>query len=564
MDSFEKINTQKETAPWLNTAAFNVAYTYSYISRAAFYGMIGPQYTSFMTRMVQHWLWWYDGYVPYFHNAEMGIPSTRTGTSLVNKVAKKVVGGRVMFKNAGKDSTKNKLNKALEYISTDWALKSGFESTVKKAVKYAAAAGTSLVKLNKADDKLWVEALRFDSFLPTVGARGELLEVKCFLRHYTNLGGKNPEHGERFQGYYVVEYRHFADYIKADGTVLHNVPVVEYAIHQQCGSINNGEYISQDMARKIPFSDLPKAMRKTIGRAYPDILFDKPVLLPFPDHLGCELVKWTDGVSELPELPFGESFLSQIITQLMSWDYYYAASNTDMYIGRGRIIAPKQIQGKGAGQGYNTGLDSFLFTAWQTSDPDAQKPIPIQFDLRSQSWTDIRNRLIQDISINTGVNISTIASFLQDNTAARTAREVSTEENETAEYVNDQRAIVEKPLNSILNLVTKYYGYDDTVVIRWSSAGLTNRFTLAEIIATGLREGFISLRKAVQMFNYDDDDAQVQEEYETIVKEREETDSMNDAPPFPFGGGDVNGSGDYTAFADGDTNAGAATDTTDG
>ena len=262
-------------------------------------------------------------------------------------------------------------------------------------------------------------------------------------------------------------------------------------------------------------------MRRAIGRAYPDIRFDKPILLPFADSLGCEIVKWTDGVSSLPELPFGESFLSQIVAQLMSWDYYHAASNTDMYLGRGRVLAPKQIQGVGAKSGqYNTGLDSFMFTQWQTTNPEAQKPLPIQFDLRSQSWTEIRNRLIQDISINTGVNISTIASFLQDNTAARTAREISTEENETAEYVNDQRAIIEKPLNAILKLVTLFYGYTDTVVIRWSKAGLTNRYTLAETTEIGLRAGFISQRKAVEDWNFDDDDEQVEEEYHRIAGEK--------------------------------------------
>ncbi len=520
-ENLENINVSKEIAPWMSSAAFNNYYTYSFVSRAAFFGMINPEYHAFMNRFVQNWLWWYDGYVPYFHNAESGIPSTRVGTALVNKIARKVVGGRVMFKNAGKDSTRNGLNETLNFISTEWAVKYGFESVVRKAARYAAAAGTALVKLNKNQKgELWPEALRFDSFLPVVGAAGELLEVKCFLRHFTNLGLTNYTEGSRFQGYYVVEYRHFDDYVRADGTVLHSVPVVEYVIHKQAGSITNGNYVSQSMAESIPFRDLPKSMRKTIGRAYPDIMFNKPMLLPFNDHLGCELIKWTDGVSNLPELPFGEGFLSQIISHLMSWDYYCAASNTDMYLGRGRVITPKYMQGARQDQSsYNSGLDSFMYTQWQTPNPEAQKPMPIQFDLRSQSWTEIRNRLIQDISIITGVNISTIAAFLQDNTAARTAREISTEENETAEYVNDQRAVIEKPLNSILKLVTLYYGHADTVVIRWSGAGLTNRYTLAEILKIGISTGFISQKKAVEMFNYDDDDAQIQEEYEAILAE---------------------------------------------
>lgn len=555
MLEFQNVGCNQEIAPYMQNVAFNNYYTYSFISRASYYAMISPQYYSFMNRFVKNWLWWYDGYVPYFHNSEQGIPSTRIATALVNKISKKVVGGRVMYKNAGNEvytdeNGKVKLNKALSFISTQWAKKTDFESVVKRAVKYAASAGTALIKLNKGSVGLWAEALRFDSFLPAVTSQGELSSVKCFLRFFTNLGVKELKENTSFQGYYVVEYRHFADYVKADGTILKDAPVVEYVIHRQNGTVVSGEYLSQGDSGKVPFNSLPTAMRKTIGKCYPDVRFDTPVLLPFKESLGCELVKWTDGVSGLPELPFGESVLSNIIAHLQAWDYYFAAANTDMYLGRGRIIAPKNITRAGKMTNYNSGLDNFLFTKVETTDPESQKPIPIQFDLRSNDWNEIRNRLIQDIAVNIGVNISTIASFLQDSTA-RTAREISTEENDTAEYVNDQRAIIEKPINKILKLVTMYEGFIDDVVIRWSSAGLTNRYSLAELINTALngQKPFLSQKKAIEMFNYDDDDAQVQEEYERILddmKSNQEPFMNFDSEQDLFNEGDLNEDSEQT------------------
>ena len=524
MSEFENVNVQQDVAPFVQAQAFNNYYTYSFINKSSYYAMIGPQYYAFMNRFVKNWMWWYDGYVPYFHNGEHGIPSTRIASAIVNKLAKKVVGGRIMYKNAGREEKEIKLNPTLEFISTQWAIDTDFERVIKQATQYSAAGGTALIKLNKDDKGLWAEALRFDSFIPTVNARGEIIACKCFLKFFTNLGIQDPKEDERFQGYYVVEYRHFADYTKVDGTVIKNAPVVEYAIHRQCGSVVNGEYTSQSMVEDVAFSDLPKAMRKAIGRTYPDIRFNQPVLLPFKDSLGCELVKWSEGVGGLPDLPFGESVLSNIIAHLQAWDYYFAASNTDIYTGRARVIVPKHIAGVNAGN-YNSGLDSYMYTAWNTTNPEEQKPLPIQFELRSGEWTEIRNRLIQDIAINIGVNISTIASFLNDNTA-RTAREISTEENDTADFVNDRRAIIEKPINKILRLVTLYYGHKDRVVIRWSSAGLTNRHALAEILSMALNSSkpFISQKKAVEMFNYDDDDVQVQEEYNEIVSEMETSD----------------------------------------
>ena len=540
MNEFENVNMQNDVAPFMQAQAFNNYYTYSFISRASYYAMIAPQYNSFMNRFVKNWLWWYDGYVPYFHNGEQGIPSTRIASAIVNKLAKKVVGGRIMYKNSGRELKGDiKLNPTLEFISTEWATNTDFERVIKQAVQYSASAGTALIKLNKDDKGLWAEALRFDSFLPSVNSRGEVVSCKCFLRFFTNLGVRNPKQDERFQGYYVVEYRHFADYTRSDGSIIKNAPVVEYVIHRQNGTIVNGDYLSQSMCEDVPFSELPKEMRKSIGRAYPDVRFNKPILLPFKDSLGCELVKWTEGVSGLPELPFGESALCNIIAHLQAWDYYFASSNTDIYTGRARVIVPKSIAGANASGGnYNTGLDSFMYTQWNTTNPEEQKPLPIQFELRSNEWTEIRNRLIQDIAINIGVNISTIASFLNDNTA-RTAREISTEENDTADFVNDKRAIIEKPINKILRTVTLYYGHSDKVVIRWSSAGLTNRHALSEILSTALNSAkpFISQKKAVEMFNFDDDDVQVQEEYNQILSDAESQEqAYNDSNYF----GDMN------------------------
>ena len=142
--------------------------------------------------------------------------------------------------------------------------------------------------------------------------------------------------------------------------------------------------------------------------------------LPFAD-LGCEIVKWTRGVGNIPELPFGESLLSNLISILMSWDYYFSAFNTDMYLGRGRVLVSELFNSDPKKGNYNAGLDSFIFQRIRSISPEEQKPLPIQFDLRSTSWKEIRDMLIENIAVQTGMNVSTIASFLSDNTA-RTAR----------------------------------------------------------------------------------------------------------------------------------------------
>lgn len=508
MSDFENLQLNNQHSPMNAVQTFNTYWQYSFMDNSAFYQMIPDSYYDFANRWVRNWLWWYDGWVPHFHNQNNGIQATRIATALCDKTAKKVIGGRIMYKNAGQEHSGSnvELNKALSFISTKWAKESDFSSCIKRAVKYACAGGTALIKLNKNNKGLWCEPLRFDSFMVSCDFSGEINEVFSFLQQYTDMTKKEDV-------YYLVEHRYFGEYQLSDGTVLKKAPLIEYVACRNKGNNTNARYLSMK-SEKIEVKSLPRKIRESIIKDYGVLECDTPFILPFSDYLGVELVKWTECISNLPNLPFGESLLSTILPYLASWDYHHSALDTDMYLGRGRVLASSNSLDNVNGN-YNSGLDSFVITKLPYSSED-NAPIPLQFNLRATEWTAIRDLLVQDIAINTGLNISTIASFLTDNTA-RTAREVSTEENETAGFVDDKRELIEKPFNNIIKRVLRYYGYVDDVVIRWSSAGLTNRMTLTEIINMAMQGGFLSKYKAVQMFNYDDDDAQVQEEYERII-----------------------------------------------
>lgn len=518
MSNLQNTEFENQFSIWQKTSAFNTYWQYSYLSRASFYANVKAEYREYMTRWVQNALWWYDGWVPYFHSNEEGIFSTRVAGALVDGAAKKVIGGRIFFKNANREKQSlGEINKALHFISSEWSQKTKFAKEIKRATTFAAAAGSSLLKLNKDQDGLWAEALRFDSFYPVVGARGKLLEVICFLRNFANISTQTKK--TSVESFYVIEHRYFGDYKRLDGTILENVPLVEYKIKKSIGTVVSGQDCSLE-GSDIEFRNLPRDVRTNISKAYSFIRFDCPILLPFDNHLGAVLVNWTDGVSNIPELPFGDSLLSNIMPYLQSWDYYFSAFNTDMYIGRGQVIMPGYMQKKKKGpDGFYEGKYGLMFTKAPGLNTDDQKPIPIQFDLRSTAWKEIRDMLMQNIAINTRMNISTIASFLQDNTAQKTAREISTEESETALFVDDKREIIERPINELLRIVLRYYGYTDDVVIRWAQAGLSNVYTRTEMIATAVQNGFCSKYKAVQMFDQDDDEYQIQEEYERCVED---------------------------------------------
>lgn len=525
MSNLDNIDFSGHFSEWQGVSSFNTYWQYSYVNRSAYYANIRGEYYEYMYRWVQNYLWWYDGWVPYFHNNSQGIFSTKIASAIVNGAAKKVVGGRIFFKtknkekNLKKDTTGGyKINETLSFIN-DWSVKQNFGREIKKAVAFAAAAGTSLLKIDKQAKDLSVKALRFDSFYPTVGFNGKIIDLICFIKDFTQLNRNGDK--SNFSNFYVVEHRFYGDYQRLDGTIENHVPLVKYEIKRTTGTITTGqEYDTR--GETIEFDSLPKNIKREISKSFNGINFKQPIRLPFSDNmgLGAELINWTDCVSAIPELPFGESLLYNIMPYLQSYDYYWSAFNTDMYLGRGRILLPKQMQSnnaKGRNSDYNTGLDSMMFTQVEmNSNGEEIKPTPIQFDLRSQSWQEIRTMIIQNISINTGLNLATIASFLNDTNAARTAREISTEESETALFVDDKREIIERPINRIIKIITLYYGYMDDVVIRWSAAGLSNIYARADMISQGVTNGFISKKKAIQMFNQDDDEYQLQEEYDNI------------------------------------------------
>lgn len=500
-----------EFAPWQSGAAFNTYYTYTFINNSVFYSLIPAFYRPFMQRLVQNWAWWNDGWVPYFHNQDKGVMSTQLASSLVKKISRKVIGARVMFKNAGKLNDKQGSNYSRSRLS-HWADATNFDRATKRAADYAAGLGTSLMKLNIDENRdLWTEAVRFDRFLPTVdAATGRLREVKSFLM--TTVDYEHSKGDEFQQVYNLIERRYYGDFKTADGKVERNVPLIEYSIMRATGSVTNGTFSLYNGTRGecIPWQRLPETVRQSIRESYGLILFDTPRRLPFVD-LGAELINWTEGIAGLPQMPFGESVLAHIMPHLMLFDYHTSAVGTDMYLGRGRVMLPKGIDGQANRQGvenWDAGLDSMAFVKIPYVNPDDQKPLPVQFDLRSEEWKSLRNLIFENIAVALGLSPSTIAAFLNDS-SARTAREVSTEENETAAYVADTRAIIETPINRILDTVRKYYGLPDKVVVRWAQSGLSNPYITTEMMTQQVSAGLISIKDAIMNLNPDDDEEQI-------------------------------------------------------
>lgn len=487
---------------------------WQWVNNNDFYALLPASYYSFYNNWVRLWLYWADGFVPWIHGTANGLLSTSVGTMIVDRATDCVFGGNLMFANARKPIERvdkgdgKSIGKALDFISNDWNLAVDLKARIKLAIKYAFAGGFSILKINKHEGELWIDALRADRFYLAKTSRGEIFKCVSLLNFYEDTTQKNNS-----KRYALIEERRYEEI----GMFGKKIPVVEYKMYETSTPI---QYFTGAHDSFIHWEQLPKAVREAFKSEY-SFKLNEPQAMNGLSDLGVYLLKGNDTVQNVPQLDLGESILANVMNYLYEYDFYNTAFNTDMYLARGRILIPKYMQSPKsvANNVPNVGLDDFAYTKVETANPDALKPEAIQFELRSEQWKEARNTLLENIATNIGFSVSTIASYLNDQ-SNRTAREVSAEESATTLFIENNRRRFEAPINDMLKAVLRFYGYVDDVEIRWSRAGMTNQTVLVDTLTKAVGAGLISQKKAHDQYNYDDDEEQNAEDYILVEKEQ--------------------------------------------
>lgn len=511
-------------------------------NHSAFYALYPSYYFTFAQQWLRRWLQWFDGYVPSIHDGESGILSTRLATTLCYRLAEQVFGGGLLFSSNAKFDDSDK---ALKFISGDFKENVALDECIQKCFVLAAAGGTSYLKTNHDNAKeIWVDAWRADQCYADFDFKGNVNRAKFIVAKYTQTVPNERAQNKQFC---LIEERFYANPIdnkeyqrtfakKINGWLMPQSlelgkPYVRYSVHVLEGQVNN-EWV--DLGRGLGWEELPDNIKRAIIDAYGTIKINEPNRLPFLD-LGIDAFKWTSFISNLPQLPYGESVVAKIQSYLFEYDFMNSSMNTDFYLGRGRVLVPKAIQNpqnRNRG-GWNEGLDNFLFTKIDSQTVEGQKPMPVQFELRSQEWLNSRNNLLECIATAIGISPSTIASYLND-ASARTAREISSEESATALFVENRRKLFTKPINDLIKRVLLYHGYKDSVVVKFSKSGQTNTTLVTENTVSAVNNGLMSQYQGVKNINPDMSEQEIEQEIGRIKAEQAEKAKMqNDM----FGGG---------------------------
>lgn len=522
--------------------------TYNYSNSSVFYSLVNYSLLNYYQTVVKTTQEWLDGFVPSFHKTENGMLSSRIGAKITKGVRNNIFGRGLVYIN-GRGTTERE---GLEFISHEWSAKVDFDNVVKTLIGYVISLGTGLLKLNKTiDGLLWVDALRLDYFDFSVNARNQLTFVRTFIKAFQTTDNKEQSYCLVEERFFKYEYEKFVKEIngvnvefedKSKGKV--KKPYAVYRIYK-VNSTSDNNNLAQNTGKGLDYKSLPTEIKNQLKEEYSAVILDKEILLPFHEYLGCELFRNEGGDFTHPSLPFGYPMLFDCIADFMEYDMERSYAIRDLYNSKGIVGIPKAlVQSSLAVPGTANNLvqkSSFKdlnipsYEMVDGLDPDSQKPIINQFEMRAQEHETKQNAILKSIATTIGMSPRVIASYLV-NGNEKTAEQTHSEDDTITEFVKTHRKDYLTGLNNIIEAVLSYKGYVDNVEVRFASDGLMNEERQLEIISKKLELGLIDIEDAVREINPDLDEEQLkekvakakQQQQEKQDAERQQFDSMFD------------------------------------
>jgi len=525
--------------------------TYSYNNSSVFYSLVNSSFLPYYQRVVRQSQQWLDGYSPEFHREDM--LSSRIGAKLINGLSRAVFGRGLIF--AKGHGTETNDNKALDYISHKWSVESGFSNAVKQLIGYTLPMGTGALKLNKGSDgKLWVEPLRLDYFYYSVDGRKRLTEFTSFVRCFSTT--ENEE-----ENYFMVEKRYFKTIkkpfteeingVKYEFKADQVVPVVCYKVYKYTGMVNNNTMPSSISGHSEDYKTLPDYVKQFLAKDYGYIMIDKDIPLPFKDYLGVELFFNEGGDITNPTLPVGRALLFDCLADFCEYDMAKSYSVRDLYNSKGIVGIPRNLVQSDLAvpcTGGNLMNNNGVFTQLNIPgyeqvpglDPNTQKPVITQFEMRAVEHENKQNSILRSIALTIGVSPKTIASFLTTTTQA-TDDQIQSEDDTITQWVKDHRQDYTEGLNRIVECVLNYNGESGNVDVKFASDGLLKGDKQLENIQKRLELGMLTIDDAIREYYPDEDEQQLQHridlahQQEQLKQQQEQEQLLNQFGEFQDG-----------------------------
>lgn len=407
-----------------------------------FYLLAPDYYYSFYSIYLNRCLACYDGWVNGFHNKASGLVPQRLLQSVTTGLTNMMFAHGIDFNG----------NKNARSFAVDWAKRSKFYKAVKKAYKFAVAGGTSLLKLNRSDRDLYATAHRIDTFFADIDANGRVVSVKVYFDaiHNTNPSGSRSHYG-------ICEERYFNEEGK---------PCVRASVYVSNGNLQTSV---QDRPRfnvqHVEWKKLPNNVKDYIKKNYPSIIVDDEQYLPFPNSLGCFLLRFTDDIPQIPNTQFGQPIGDILFTENFQYDQMKYFEKNEVDLARARALVPEEFWNKDDPDYSNRAMNERFYQKISSINGDDDKVTPIQFNLRGNDIRLQKENIYKDIALKLNISASSVASFLSEGAGARTATEIIGERTKTDTWIDGQINLNAPEINELMRYVMHYYGQEPVEIV---------------------------------------------------------------------------------------------------
>lgn len=462
----------------------------SFINNSTYYSQVDYAYINYMNYIVRPCIAYGSGVSDFGANSRL---SSNIGKSIVDGATRLVIGDKVFFE--GDDKT-------VKFFSDVWQNNTNFLNFLMKAERFKFLGGTSICKINTDENgRNYLTAFRLDRTLPSFDDNGNITSCIFFISLLSEL---KKDLGNQME-YWLVEDRH---YNKNDEKVI------EYKVFCKSG-IAQSPVLPSPYQQGIDYNNLPKKVRRELDRLGIKQL-NAELILPYRDKLGIWAINTTATNSCIPDAPFGDPLLFGSLDLMWSIDVVYSGLMTDVLHGESKIIVPKQFLEQTMRQLKSTypgtswdvttaelsqyGDETFVYVMPSGFDKEKQAPLPVQFDIRAEKYTIAWELFQKEAVVRSGFSPTSIFPHLTPDSSAKTATEITAEENLTRASIRQSHLLDIPIFNKMLREIAFQEGLDDNIELKLSDY-IGNKLQFDDNMRQNVSAGLVPREIAVQQIN---------------------------------------------------------------
>ncbi len=461
----------------------------SFVNNSTYYSQLNWQWINYMETVVRPCVAYAFGSVDGVYNSSL---STSTGMAILRGATRLVAGEKSFF--LGNDES-------CKFLSDIWSPAVNFNLFKARAISFMFAGGTAVIKANRdANGKNTLSVFRIDRTMFTVNDEGEITNAVFFVALLSSM--KNNENQTT---YWLVEERGYDE----NGNKF-----ICYKVFSRGGTVNSPT-LPSPYQTGIEYNVLPKSVQAELRRRQIKEL-NKRVPLPTYDGLGVWLLRRTSVNSCVPDAPLGDPLLYGCLDLLWSIDVVFSGSIVDVLNGEGKILVPKQflqdtlnrLQKQYPGTEFNVTTtelrgyqdESFVYVMPSGFDKDKMSPTPVQFDIRADQYGKMLEIYERLATVRAGFSPTSIFPYLTPDSSAKTAREVTAEENLSRASVQEMHNLILPVFDRALREILRQEGFSTDIRLQLGDY-IGNKIEFDQNIRENYNAGLIPQEEAVKQVN---------------------------------------------------------------